>query len=98
MDQVQTMHNELVNAKASLQVEKQRFEGKQLEYEQMQRLCNSLEESKSKQGGGISIAGVRADSSIVGGGGSGFEVPLEMDNNFPPSYVTAQVKAHDNGG
>lgn len=44
MDQIQTMHNDLVNAKASLAIEKERFEKQQVEYEAMQVKLNALEE------------------------------------------------------
>ena len=102
MDQVQQMHNELVNNQKSFEIERQRFEKQQLEFEEMKTkllqggtLPQNTEESKDA---GVSIAAVRK-SFLDGGSGAGNIIaPIVVENNVPPSYVAARVKAHDNGG
>ena len=45
MDEVQQLNQELINAKASLAIEKERFESKQVEFEQMRESFTSMEQS-----------------------------------------------------
>ena len=93
MDQVQALHNQLVNAKASLAVEKERFEAKQIEFEEMRQKLAIMEESKSSDLG-ISIAGAKSGSLA---GAANMPVQLATEMNYPPTQVDKQVRAHDNG-
>ena len=45
MDEVQQLNQELINARASLAIEKERFESKQVEFEQMRESLTSMEQS-----------------------------------------------------
>ena len=61
MDEIQQMNQELNNAKANLAIEKERFESKQVEFEQMRESLTSMEMSlkASTDNMGISVASMR---------------------------------------